>query len=151
MALYEASVARAVHRPLSLRWVYPTVSLVTDVVLVNCAFAIAYWLRYQAHLGGSVESQYLAAFTFWLRFELLLSGGMGVSLGVGGMWRQGLGLEWLGEVFALARAATVGMALAIIITYLGKDWIDEHSRGVLVYTWLLIIVLCGCGRGLIRA
>lgn len=151
MALYEASVARAVHRPLSLRWVYPTVSLVTDMVLVNCAFAIAYWLRYQMHLGGSVESRYLVAFTFWLRFELLLSVVMPLSFAAAGIYRQRLGLEWLGEVFALARAATVGMALAIIITYLGKDWIDEHSRGVLVYTWLLIILLCGCGRGLIRA
>jgi exopolysaccharide biosynthesis polyprenyl glycosylphosphotransferase len=148
MALFEASVASAVHRPLSLRWLYPTVSLATDVVLVNCAFALAYWLRYHLHLGGAVL--YFIPFTFWVRFELLISAIMPLSFAVAGIYRQKLGIEWLGEVFALARAATVGMALAIIVTYLGKDWIDEHSRGVLVYTWLLIILLCGAGRGLIR-
>src|SRR5215475_696534 len=100
MALFEASVARAVHRPLSLRWLYPTVSLATDVVLVNCAFALAYWLRYQLQLGGAVH--YFIPFTFWLRFELLISAIMPLSFAVAGIYRQKLGMEWLGEVFALA-------------------------------------------------
>jgi lipopolysaccharide/colanic/teichoic acid biosynthesis glycosyltransferase len=73
-----------------------------------------------------------------------------MSFALAGVYRRRLGFEWLGEVFALARASTVGMALTIIVTYLFRDYLDQHSRLVLIYTWILIIALCAGGRGPIR-
>lgn len=149
MALLEATVpTRVARRPLALRWVFPTLSFTIDLILVNLAFAIAYWLRYLMHLGGHVRVN--VPYDFWLRFELLITVLMAASFALSGLYRQRLGLEWLGEVFAIARAATVGMALAIIVTYLFDKIIDQHSRAVLIFTWALIVVLCGIGRGVTR-
>ena len=141
MALAEASVPRVARRSLTLRWVFPSVCLALDVALVNLAFAIAYWLRYRYHLGGPVPPTFNVTYQRWAQFEILISALMPASFVLAGIYRQRLGLEWLGEVFAVARAATVGMALAIIVLFTLQHLIDQHSRLVLIYTWLLIIVL----------
>ena len=114
MALAEASVPRVARRSLALRWVFPAVSLALDVALINLAFASAYWLRYKYHLGGPVPPSYNVSYQSWAQFEILLSALMPASFVLAGVYRQRLGVEWLGEVFAVARAATVGIALAII-------------------------------------
>jgi exopolysaccharide biosynthesis polyprenyl glycosylphosphotransferase len=148
MALAEASVPRVARRSLALRWACPSVSLALDVALVNLSFALAYWLRYTYHLGGPVPPSFTVSYQRWAQFEILISALMPASFVLAGVYRQRLGLEWLGEVFAVARVATVGMALAIIVTYLFQHLIDQYSRLVLIYTWILIIVLGGLGRWL---
>src|SRR5438067_5215959 len=148
MALAEASVPRLARRSLALCWAFPAVSLALDVALVNLSFALAYWLRYRYHLGGPVPPTFNVTYQRWAQFEILISALMPASFVLAGIYRQRLGLEWLGEVFAVARAATVGMALAIIVTYLFQHLIDQHSRLVLIYTWILIIVLAAIGRWL---
>ena len=137
MALLEASAPRAARRSLALRWVFPAVSFAVDLILINLAFAVAYWLRYKFGIGGHVLGQNNVRYEYWLHFEILLTVLMAASFALAGTYRQRLGMEWLGEVFAVGRAATVGMALAIIVTYLSKNLIDEHSRLVLLYTWIL--------------
>jgi exopolysaccharide biosynthesis polyprenyl glycosylphosphotransferase len=150
MALLEASAPRVARRSLALRWVFPAVSFVVDLILINLAFAVAYVLRYKFGIGGHVLGQNNVRYEYWLHFEILLTVLMAASFALAGTYRQRLGMEWLGEVFAVGRAATVGMALAIIVTYLSKNLIDEHSRLVLLYTWILIIALASLGRGLTR-
>ena len=152
MAYLEASAsqARVARRPAALRWVFPSVSLAIDLILVNLAFALSYWLRYEYGLGGTGARFIHVPFEMWLRFELLLTVLVPAALAIHGLYRQRLGLEWLGEMFSIARAATLGMAVAIIVTFLVKDLIDEHSRLVLLYTWVLMIAFCGLGRGIVR-
>lgn len=151
MALLEATVPHVTRRPLALRWVFPTVSFAIDLILINAAFAAAYWLRYKLGIiWGPVHGRNNVPYSFWLHFQLLLNCLMAATFILGGLYRRRLGLEWLGEIFAIARAATVGMAAAIIVTYLFDKLIDQHSRGVLALTWGLIIVFCGLGRGLTR-
>jgi exopolysaccharide biosynthesis polyprenyl glycosylphosphotransferase len=183
MAFLEASVprTRAQRKPLALPWLFPTVSFALDVILINLAFATAYWLRYVVKLGGPIKklplpttSQHIvpyhchgkAAFCAthpplpvhaiilnvpyqqWAPFELLITGIMVPLLLLSGIYRRRLGLEWLGQVFAVARTATVGMGLAIIITQFATNLVDlnQYSRGVVVYTWLLIMLFCALGR-----
>jgi len=179
MALVEASVprARAVRQSATLRWVFPTVSFALDVILVNLAFAAAYWLRYIVKLGGPIKTGayhplrlpchntaawcsthpplpvqtviYNVPYHDWAPFEALITLVMVPLLLLSGVYRRRLGLEWLGQVFVVARVTTVGIGLAIIATLFFRNLVPElnqYSRGVLVYTWLLIILFCALGR-----
>ncbi len=178
MAFIEASVlrARAQRRPLALPWLFPTVSFALDVVLINLAFAVSYWLRYIVKLGGPIKKvvvplapyhchgtpksclthpslpvqEYIfnVPYQRWVPFEALITLVLVPLLLLSGIYRRRLGLEWLGQVFAVARTATVGMGLAIIITQFATNLVDlnQYSRGVVVYTWLLIILFCALGR-----
>src|SRR5579875_649448 len=155
MALIEVSVpsARAARQPVALRWVFPTLSFAIDVILINLAFASAYWLRYDARLGGSItRPQFNVPYHEWVPFELLITLVLIPLLLLSGIYRRRLGLEWLGQVFAVARVTTVGMALSIIITLFLQHLVElnQYSRGVLVYTWLLIIIYCAFVRALIQ-
>jgi len=178
MALVEASVprTRALPKPLALRWVLPTVSFVVDLILINLAFATAYWLRYDLKLGGPIKKLIFPAAPYhchgtarfcsthpplpvkavilnvpyhdWAPFELLITFVMVPLLLLSGIYRRRLGLEWLGQVFAIARITTVGIGLSIIITLFVQNLVElnQYSRAVLVYTWLLIILFCALGR-----
>jgi len=141
---------RAGQRPAAFRWVFPAISLGVDIVAVNLAFVLSYWLRYVAKLGGTGLGFFPLSYHAWLPFEVLVSVLLPLSFALAGVYRQRLSMEWLDEIFVVARAATVGMALTIIVTYLFKEMIDQHSRLVLIFTWALVIALSSLGRGLVR-
>ncbi len=151
MALLEASVPRVARRPLALRWVFPTVSFAVDIALVNLAFYLAYWLRYEYRLGGSRGFIYVH-YEQWLKFEGLLTVLMAAAFALEGVYRQRLGVEWVGQAFRIARAATLATGLAVIASIFFQHLADvnQYSRLVIVYAWLLIIALCVLARGVMR-
>lgn len=148
MALVEATVPRVARRTLALRWVFPTVSFAIDVALVNLAFLLAYWLRYDVKLGGGIHHWFRTDLRQWWQFELLIAVLIPASCVLAGVYRRRLGWGWLGEVFAVARAATVGMAIALLGTLFFQHILDQYSRLVLIYTWILIIALYALARAL---
>ncbi len=149
-ATTPTSRSRVARKTTTLRGVFPAVSLGVDLILINAAFILAYWLRYVHHVGGPIATNAYVHLDRWTGFEVLVSVIIPIVFAFEGVYRRRLSQEWIGEALAVARAATLGMALAIIITYLFKELIDQYSRLVLIFSWVLIVVLCSIGRGIVR-
>lgn len=123
---------------------------IVDLLIVNLAFVLAYIVRYVWRIAPLTDHRLVhLGFSAWSRFELLLSVVIMVSLGLAHAYRQKLSDEWIDEAFVVLRAVTVGMAVMIVLVSIA-DPDFQHSRGVIVYTWVLLLAMLVVGRVMVR-
>lgn len=122
--------------------------ILLDGLTVALAFRIAYWARYTAQLGGTVEWYNFQSLGAYRLYSILLIVTIVLAFIVRGLYRLPRGTSFLAEATALWSAITVANAAALVIVFLQPEFVS--SRLFVVYAWAAILVFLTLERGVRR-
>jgi exopolysaccharide biosynthesis polyprenyl glycosylphosphotransferase len=118
---------------------------VTDVLLINLSFAVAYWLRYEWQWFAAVDEAnlvpYRSFFPVTIALTLLLLGIYKLS----GLYRMPRGASWFDEIYQLITGTATGIILMVFaIVFFFRPFF--FSRLVFFYAGVLIVILLAGSR-----
>ena len=97
------------------RWLSIAVA-VTDVLLINLAVAVAYWLRYGLQWFAAVDEAYLVPYRSFIPFSLALAALLLGIYKLSGVYDQPRGASWFDEVYKLMTGTATGIILIVFVT-----------------------------------
>lgn len=115
-----------------------------DVVLINVAFAAAYWVRYELQWFRAVDPAYYVPFRAYIPFALALTVLLMIAYKLGGVYDQPRGASWLDEVYALIGGTTTGIVIITAMTFWFRPLV--YSRLMFLWAGLLIVTLLSLSR-----
>jgi len=119
-----------------------------DALLVNLAFALAYWMRYQAQLFLPVEPQFFSPFRRHVPLAALLTVVALATYAMGGLYRQRRGRRWLDEMGIVVNGTMTSIVLLISVTFLATYLVSTlvYSRLMFIEAAALIVLFLGSAR-----
>ncbi len=117
-------------------------TIVTDVVLINLAFALAYVVRYvwQWFLPALFHDPYRD----YLGQQLVLTVLLALTYRYSGVWRRRRGESWLDESARVATATAAGITLMMAVTFFLQP--SPFSRLLLFWALLFIVLFIAAAR-----
>lgn len=126
------------------RWLSIALAL-TDVLLINVAIAVAYWIRYDLQWFASVDEAYLIPYKSFLPISLALTVLLLFIYKLSGVYNQPRGASWFEEVYHVLTGTATGIVLIVfIIVFFFRPFL--YSRLIFFYAGVLISVLLGLSR-----
>jgi exopolysaccharide biosynthesis polyprenyl glycosylphosphotransferase len=116
----------------------------TDIVLINLAFAAAYWVRYDLQWFRAVDPAYDASFRDYIPFALVLTILLMIAYRLGGVYHQPRGASWLDEVYTLISSTTIAIVIIMAMTFWFRPLV--YSRLMFLWAGLLIVTLLSLSR-----
>ncbi len=116
----------------------------TDVVLINLAFATAYWVRYDLQWFRAVDPANDAPFQVYIPFALVLTVLLMIAYKLGGVYDQPRSASWLDEVYALVGGTTTGIVIVTAITFWFRPLV--YSRLMFLWAGGMIVTLLSLSR-----
>jgi exopolysaccharide biosynthesis polyprenyl glycosylphosphotransferase len=117
-------------------------TIITDILLVNLAFLMAYVVRY--------VWQWLRPVTFYdpyrdyLGQQLVLTILLALAYRSTGVWRRRRGESWLDEAARIATATAAGITLMMAVTFFLQP--SPFSRLLIFWALLFIVLFIGAAR-----
>jgi exopolysaccharide biosynthesis polyprenyl glycosylphosphotransferase len=127
------------NRTLS-RWVL----IVTDLVLINVAFALSYVLRYDLQLFRNVDPVNFVPYSSYVGLQLGYTLVLLATLTIEGAWRPRRGASWLDEVYTIANGTTTAMVVVLVMIFGIRPL--AFSRLLLLYVGVLTVAFLGASR-----
>ncbi len=125
------------------RWLSLGLGLV-DILLINLAFAVAYWVRYELQWIRPLDERYYVPFREYLPVALALTVILLVVYKLEGVYNQRRGASWLDEVRAIFSGTLIGIAIMIVLFFYYRP--QFYSRLMFGYAGILIVVTLSIGR-----
>jgi exopolysaccharide biosynthesis polyprenyl glycosylphosphotransferase len=116
----------------------------TDIVLINVAFAVAYWVRYDLQWFRAVDPAYDAPFQRYIPFALVLTVLLMIAYKLARVYDQPRSASWLDEVYALINGTTTAIVLIMAITFWFRPLV--YSRLMFLWAALTIVSLLSLSR-----
>jgi exopolysaccharide biosynthesis polyprenyl glycosylphosphotransferase len=117
---------------------------ISDVVLINLAFMISYWMRYEREfLRPILEANYVP-FQAYVPVAALLTGLLMAAYKLEGVYDQRRSAAWLDEVYAVFSGTLLGIALLTVIYFYYRPLV--YSRLMFGYAGVLIVILLSAAR-----
>jgi exopolysaccharide biosynthesis polyprenyl glycosylphosphotransferase len=117
------------------RW--STIALVvTDVILINVAFVLSYYIRYELQWIRAVAEAYYVPFGAYIPVSFLVTVILLVVFKAEGLYDRQRGSSWLDDVYIIFTSTLVGMAIMIFIFFLYRA--HFFSRLIFLYVVLLL-------------
>lgn len=129
------------------RWINVAIALI-DVTLINVAFALAYYIRYNLQWFRAVDPAFNQPFSAYLPFALLLTVLLVVTFRVEGVYQPRRGGSWFDEFYAIINGTTTGIVFMVVIVFFYQPLV--YSRLLFFQAGVLIIILLGFNRLLYR-
>jgi exopolysaccharide biosynthesis polyprenyl glycosylphosphotransferase len=125
------------------RWLIPAVIL-SDVVLINAAFLLAYEVRYRLQLFRPVEPEFDNPIDVYFPFMIVLTILLIAAYKIDNIYvPRRLGM-WLDQMSRIVRSTMIAMLIMIGITFIYQPFF--YSRLIYLYATILIVLLLGLGR-----
>jgi len=121
--------------------------VLSDIVLINAAFLLAYFMRYELEWGGKVEDFSYAPVRAYLPVGLVLTVILLAVFGFEGLYRRPRGVSWFNQVYDLFSGTTIGIAILVVLYFGLRPY--YFSRLMFAYSWLLITVFLGFSRSVV--
>ncbi|TAK33654.1 MAG: sugar transferase [Chloroflexota bacterium] len=119
-----------------------------DLVLVNAAFLVAYWMRYVRELGQEVSAEYFVPLNSYLPLQVGLSGILlGVYL-VAGLYRRRFAGGLVDQFSSLIGGTSVGIMTALALAFIFQGF--SYSRLLFLYLWVTIVLFLALARIVVR-
>ncbi len=125
-------------------WLIPAV-MGSDIVLINVAFLLAYFLRYRLQLFRPVDPAFDNPPDVYLPFALILTLLLIVAFRLDGVYVPRRLSLWLDQMWRIVRSTMMAILLMISITFFYYQPFF-YSRLIFLYDSILIVVLLGLGR-----
>jgi exopolysaccharide biosynthesis polyprenyl glycosylphosphotransferase len=109
--------------------------VLTDIVLINIAFAISYYIRYELQWIRTVAEAYYVPFREYIPVSLVLTVILLIVFKAEGLYDQRRGTSWLDEIYTIFTGTLVGIAIMIFLFFLYRA--DFYSRLIFFYAFLL--------------
>jgi exopolysaccharide biosynthesis polyprenyl glycosylphosphotransferase len=123
------------------RLIFP---VLLDVLLVNLAFALAYYVRYQLELLVPVSDAFYAPYATYLSTQFWYTVLMLFFLFLDGVYSPRRGGSWFNELYRVANATTTVGIIEFAITFFLQP--AGYSRGLILEAVVLTIVLLSGAR-----
>ena len=118
---------------------------VADVLLINLAFAVAYWLRYDLQWFAVVDKASFVPYKSFIPICLALTALLLGIYGLSGVYSQHRGASWFDQVYRLLTGTATGIILMIfVIVFFFRPFL--YSRLIFFYAGVLITVFLGLNR-----
>ncbi len=118
--------------------------VIGDLALINVAFIIAYWMRYNLGIGGTVEERFYISLGDYSSFQIILSLVLLSVYGLAGIYRQPPSISFIDEAWKLLGATSIGMMLTLALVYIFRSF--SYSRALVAFSWVLIVLLLWIAR-----
>ncbi len=115
-----------------------------DLILINVAFVIAYWLRYKLQLVAAVDEAYFVPYKAFIPISLALTALLLIIYKVSGVYNQPRGASLFDEIFLLLTSTATGIILIVFVIVFFFQ--PLYSRLVFFYAGILITILLGLAR-----
>ncbi|MGD8736826.1 MAG: undecaprenyl-phosphate glucose phosphotransferase [Anaerolineae bacterium] len=122
-----------------------TAVAITDVFLINLAFAIAYWLRYGLQWFAAVDEANFVPYTTFIPISLALTILLFIIYRLGGVYNMPRGASWFDEVYRIATGTATGIILIIFVLVLFFQP-TLYSRLIFFYAGILITIFLSISR-----
>jgi exopolysaccharide biosynthesis polyprenyl glycosylphosphotransferase len=119
-------------------------TLLLDTAVINLAFALAYYVRYQLELLVPVSDAFYAPYLVYIPAQLGYTGLMLLFLALDGAYERRRGGSWLNEVYCITNASTTVGIVQFAVTFFIKPTV--YSRGLILEAVLITIVLLSVAR-----
>ncbi|MGD9146651.1 MAG: undecaprenyl-phosphate glucose phosphotransferase [Anaerolineae bacterium] len=122
-----------------------TAVIISDVVLINLAFAIAYWLRYDLQWFASVDEANFVPYRAFIPISLTLTALLLGIYKLNGVYDQRRGAPLFDEVYRLMTGTATGIILMVfVIVFLFRPLF--YSRLIFFYAGVLITIFLSISR-----
>jgi len=118
--------------------------VLSDIVLINVAFAIGYWIRYELQWIRIVDEANYVPYSEYLPIGLLLTVILIVAYWLDGVYEFPRGRSWLNEVYRIIRGTTTGVIIMVVGLFFYRPYF--YSRLIFIYAFVLIVFLLGFSR-----
>lgn len=125
------------------RWM-PWLTLVIDIILINIAFLVAYWLRYTLQLFRSVDPANNVPYSVYLPMVALLTAVLLLASRREGAYDVRRGRPLFDDIYGVINATTTAIMLLIVFVFFYRRLF--YSRIIFIYAGLLIILLLSIAR-----
>jgi exopolysaccharide biosynthesis polyprenyl glycosylphosphotransferase len=119
-----------------------------DFVLINAAFALAYYIRYELRFPITVAEANYVAYTEYIPITLLLSVGLLVIYRIEGIYNYVRGRAWLEEFYGLITATFTGIVILVFIFFFFRP--QYYSRLIYLYAGILVVLFLTLARVALR-
>jgi exopolysaccharide biosynthesis polyprenyl glycosylphosphotransferase len=110
--------------------------VVTDVILINIAFALSHYVRYELQWIRAVAEAYYVPFSAYVPVSVVLTVILLITLKTEGLYDRRRGSSWLDDTYIIFTSTLVSMAIMIFIFFLYRA--HFYSRLIFFYAVLLI-------------
>jgi len=110
--------------------------VVTDIVLINVAFVLSYYMRYELQWIRAVAEAYYVPFKEYIPVAVMLTVILLVVFKAEGLYDRRRGTTWLDEIYTIFTSTLIGMAIMIFVFFLYRA--HFYSRLIFFYAVLLI-------------
>ena len=118
--------------------------ILSDVISINVAFALAYWVRYELQWIRAVEEANYVPYIEYLPLSLLLTAVLLVAYRLDGVYQFPRGRSWLAESYRIVRGTTTGVILMVMALFFYRPYF--FSRLIFIYAFVLIVFLLSFSR-----
>ena len=125
------------------RWLMWLV-VVSDVVLINAAFLLAYYVRYRLQLFLSVDPAFDNPPDVFVPFQVVLTGLLLLAFRVDGVYEPRRLSMWLDQMWRIVRATMMAILIMIGITFFFQPFF--YSRLIFLYASVSIVAALSVGR-----
>ncbi len=119
-------------------------SVLVDILLINVAFAMAYWVRYELQWFRAVDVAYHAPPQRYVPFAIVLTALLLAIYRVEGLYRHPRGASWLEEAYAILNGTTTGIVIMVFIAYFYRPL--SYSRLIFLYAGGFTVLLLSVSR-----
>jgi exopolysaccharide biosynthesis polyprenyl glycosylphosphotransferase len=122
----------------------PWVSLVTDIILINVAFLVAYWLRYELQWFRSVDPANDVPYSVYFPMVAIMTVILVLTNRREGAYDVRRGRPFFDDLYGLLNATTTAIMLMVVLVFFYRRLF--YSRVIFIYAGILILVLLGLAR-----
>ena len=124
--------------------VFATTWVLIDILLINVAFVLAYWVRYELQLFRAVDPAFNVPYRVYLPFVAIFTLLLILVYRQHGIYRLRLKISWFDEFYAIINGTTTGIVIMIVIIFLYRP--AFYSRIIFIYAGLLAVLIVGVSR-----
>ncbi len=118
--------------------------ILVDVILINLAFILAYWVRYDLQLFRAVDPAFNVAYQVYLPFAALFTLLLILVYQQQGVYRLRRQISWIDEFYAILNGTATGAIITIVFVFFYRA--GFYSRIIFIYAGILSIIFLGLSR-----
>lgn len=115
-----------------------------DAVLINVAFAISYWVRYDLQWIRAVDEANYVTYSAYVPMALILTAILLIAYRLEGIYSQMWNRPWYDEAYRMINGTTTGIIIMLAVTFILRPYF--YSRLIFLYAAIGIVAFLGLSR-----
>ncbi len=121
-----------------------TVWVIIDIILINLAFVLAYWIRYDLQLFRAVDPAFDVSYVVYLPFVVLYTILLIIVYRQQRIYKLRPQVSWIDEFYAIVNGTATGTIITIVIVFLYRA--GFYSRAIFIYAGISAVLFLAISR-----